>query len=115
MPRPDRCHYVIDMLLDMGRIVNNETGEVEPFDCLQIWVDPAFPDAKDDPHLRAYMLRMATEHGWPTLLRWSTRVATSVWPPPLCADRQWHEETTECNENIGRFSKLPEDVREKII
>jgi hypothetical protein len=105
MRRPDRSHYVIDALPDTIRMINNETGEVIESEAAQIWVDPAFPKVKDDPELRAYMLKMAHEHGWPT--RWSNRVATAVFPPPCSSDGEWHEQTSDCNPNIGRFSQLP--------
>jgi hypothetical protein len=107
MRRPDRAHYVIDALPDTVRIVNNETGEVIESEAAQVWIDPAFPKAKDDPELRAYMLKMALDHRMPTLLRWSNRNATVIFPPPITADRQWHEETSECNPNIGIFAQLP--------
>lgn len=110
MPRPDRAHYVIDMMLDEAQFVDNATGKVNKFSVLQIWVDPAFPEAKDEPHLRAYMLRMAQQHGLPSLLRWSSRVATAVFPPPLGGD-EWHERTSGCNEAIGIFGRLPPELR----
>jgi hypothetical protein len=114
MRRPDRSHYVIDPLPDVMNITNNETGEVQELQVLQIWVDPAFPATKNDPELRAYMLRMAHEHGMSTLLRWSNRIATAVFPPPLNKDEQWHEVTTECNPSIGRYSTLPQAWRESL-
>jgi hypothetical protein len=111
MRRPDRSHYVIDALPDTIRFVHKETGEPHEFEAAQIWVDPAFPKTKDDPELRAYMLKMAVEHAMPTLLRWSNRVATAVFPPPLSADGEWHETTTECNTGFGRYSQLPAEWR----
>jgi hypothetical protein len=107
MRRPDRAHYVIDALPDSIQLVNNETGEPLEFEAMQIWVDPAFPKTQHAPELRAYMLKMAEEHGWPTLLRWSNQTGTAVFPPPLNADGEWHEQTSECNTSFGRFSKLP--------
>lgn len=114
MHRPDRSHYVIDPLPDTLRFVDNESGTASEFEAIQIWIDPAFPKTKDDPDLRAYMLRMAAEHGMPTLLRWSNRVATAIFPPSLNSDGQWHETTSECNPNIGRYSSLPEAWRNSL-
>lgn len=111
MRRPDRSHYVIDALTDTIRLNNNETGDQQEVEALQVWIDPAFPTAKDDPELRAYMLKMATEHGMPTLLRWSNRIATAIFPPPLNADGAWHEATTECTAGFGHFSRLPAEWR----
>jgi hypothetical protein len=111
MRRPDRSHYVIDPMPDSIRMTHNESGEVMEIEAAQIWVDPAFPRTKDDPELRAYMLKMAVEHSMPTLLRWSNRVATAVFPPPINSDGEWHETTTECNPGFGRFSRLPAEWR----
>jgi hypothetical protein len=111
MRRPDRAHYVIDALPDTIRLVNNETGEPTEFEAIQIWVDPAFPKTQHDPELRAYMLKMAQEHSMPTLLRWSNRVGTAVFPPPLNADHEWHQVTSEGATGFGRYSQLPAEWR----
>jgi hypothetical protein len=57
--------------------------------------------------LRAYMLKMAVEHGMPSVLRWSNRVATGIFPPPLNANGEWHEETSECATDLGNYARLP--------
>jgi hypothetical protein len=110
MPRPDRTHYVIDMMLDKVRIAENGKEPVD-LDALQIWIDPAFPQAAHAPELRAYMLRMAEQHGYVSLLRYSNRVSTAVFPPCLCADREWHEVTSECSEGFGLWSRLDPGLR----
>jgi hypothetical protein len=107
MRRPDRSHYVVDALPDTIRVTNNDTGEVIESEAVQIWIDPAFPQANDDPELRAYMLKMAVEHGMPSVLRWSNRVATGIFPPPLNADGEWHEVTSECAPDLGNYAALP--------
>lgn len=91
MPRPDRCHYVIDIKDDYVEAVDKETGARQRFGVVQVWVDPAFRDAHRDPPLRAYMRRMAERHGCATIVRYSSREAFTIWPPPLCPDGQWHE------------------------
>lgn len=91
MPRPDRCHYVIDIANDYVEAVDHATGERTRIGVIQVWVDPAFRDAYHDPALRAYMLRMAERFGWATIVRYSSREAITVFPPPLADDRQWHE------------------------
>ena len=95
MGRPDRVHYVIDALPDAVRLTHTETGETVELKALQIWIDPSFPEAAQDPELRAYMLRMAKLHGMPSLLRWSHRIGTAIFPPPLNTDGQWHEVTSD--------------------
>jgi hypothetical protein len=114
MRRPDRAHYVVDALLDKLRLVENETGKGTEIDCLQIWVDPAFPKTRDDPELRAYMLRMAETHHVASLLRWSSRDATVIFPPPLNQDGQWHERDSGCSEDVGLFSRLSRSIQTKL-
>jgi len=92
MPRPDRCHYVIDIQDDYIEQVH-EDGTRHRCGVVQVWVDPAFRDAYRAPELRAYMLRMATEHSMATIIRYSSREAITIFPPPLCADGEWHEIT----------------------
>lgn len=90
MPRPDRCHYVIDIQEDYVEMLH-EGGERIRIGVIQVWVDPAFRDAYKAPELRAYMLRMATEHRMATIIRYSSIEAFTVFPPPLATDGEWHE------------------------
>lgn len=91
MPRPDRCHYVIDLETDHVRAVPNDGGEAIVFAVLQVWVDPAFPEAHRAPELRQYMLRMAEKYRLATIVRFDSERAITVFPPPFDVDRQWHE------------------------
>jgi hypothetical protein len=91
MPRPDRCHYVIDLVTDYVRAVPNDGGPVLVFNVMQVWVDPAFPDAHRAPELRQYMLRMAEKYQLGTIVRFDSERAITIFPPPVSADRQWHE------------------------
>lgn len=91
MPRPDRCHYVIDATLDHVRSVPNDGGDATVFDVIQIWVDPAFPDAHRAPELRAYMARMAEKYRLATIVRFDDKRAITIFPPAFDVDHQWHE------------------------
>jgi hypothetical protein len=55
--RPDKAHYVIDPMRDTAAL-QLSNGEVLPFPTVQVWVDPAHPDAHRDPKLRAYLLTL---------------------------------------------------------
>jgi hypothetical protein len=90
MPRPDRAHYVIDIKDDYIEIVHDD-GHRDRLGVIQVWLDPAFPDARHEPHLRAYMLRMAELHRYATIVRFSSLAAITIFPPPLTHDGQWHE------------------------
>jgi hypothetical protein len=90
MPRPDRCHYVIDVLEDYVEQVFDD-GSRQRVGVVQVWCDPAFRDAWRAPELRAYMLRMAEQYRMATIIRFSSREAITVFPPPLAEDGEWHE------------------------
>jgi hypothetical protein len=89
--RPDRAHYVIDLAEDYVELVQ-DTGERRKIGVIQVWVDPAWPDAWRAPELRAYILRMAEQHGMAAIIRWSAADAMTVFAPPLASDGEWHEE-----------------------
>jgi hypothetical protein len=92
MPRPDRSHYVIDIVPDHVDLSDTETGYQRRVDVVTVWVDPAFRDAYKAPELRAFMLRMAEQYHLATIVRWSSIDAITVFPPPFDADTgQWHE------------------------
>jgi hypothetical protein len=82
MPRPDRCHYVIDLVLDYITAITDDGKETE-VPVLQVWVDPAFPEAHRAPELRAYMLQMAAKHRLATIVRYDSRRAFMIFPPPI--------------------------------
>jgi hypothetical protein len=88
--RPDRSHYVVDIMPDFVSLRDDATGELQHIQVVQIWVDPKFPDAHRDPALRAYLERRAEENiiG---LVRWDDELGMAIFPPALSADGQWHE------------------------
>jgi hypothetical protein len=93
MPRPDRAHYVIDIVPDHVELIADEKtpDHKRRVDVITVWCDPVFPDAYRDKHLRAFMLKMAQEYRLATIVRWSSTDAITVFPPPFDKDGQWHE------------------------
>jgi len=93
LARPDRSHYVIDVMPDYVRAENKQTGASFTIPVIQIWIDPKFPDAHRDPALRAYVERRAAE-GMAALVRYDSgddsRNFTLV-APAMSEDGQWHE------------------------
>jgi hypothetical protein len=89
MRRPDRTHYVIDVMPDFLELENNDTGERQKVPVIQVWLDPKYPDAHEDPELRAYIERRARE-GYACLVRTSEREAFSIFAPSLADDGEWH-------------------------
>lgn len=86
--RPDKSGYVIDPMLDTV-VADGQEGHV-----VQVWVDPARPDAHRDPALRAWLAGVAERLGIPALIRWNSRDAMFLVPPCLSSDGEWLEVTS---------------------
>jgi hypothetical protein len=91
LPRPDRCHYVVDMVLDYVTAKTHDGSAPRQIDVIQVWVDPDYPDAHRDPKLRAYLLMMGEKFGCAALIRYDSRRGFTLFPPALADDGQWHE------------------------
>ena len=102
--RPDRSHYVLDLVPDFVTLRDNATGELQHIQVVQIWVDPKHHDAHRDPALRAYLERRAQEDiiG---LVRWDNEKAIALFPPALSSDGQWHEQES----NFRQKEHTPEE------
>jgi hypothetical protein len=92
LPRPDRCHYVVDLMPDFVTMTNDDDPSAPPvnIEVIQVWVDPKHRDAHRDPRLRAYLERRGKE-GKIALIRFNESDAFTLWPPSLTGDRQWLE------------------------
>lgn len=75
--RPDRAHYVIDAMPDTVRVKEEPETEFTEVPVLQVWIDPAYPDAYRDPALRAYL----AERGLCALIRTNDRDGFLLIPP----------------------------------
>src|SRR5882672_6844782 len=91
LSRPDRAHYVIDILPDRLVLKEDATGIEHEVFVVQVWIDPKHPEAVHDKHLRAYMLRRAQADRMATLIRFDSARSLAVFPPPLSEDGEWHE------------------------
>ena len=85
--RPDRTHYVIDVMPDTI-IVTPAGGEPIELSVLQVWLDPKFPDAHRDTALRAYI----DNAGVAAIMRWDERRGFVLFPPSVSPTGRWHEE-----------------------
>jgi hypothetical protein len=95
LARPDRSHFVIDIVPDFIRVDpaggNNFDTNVP---VVQVWLDDGFPGAHTDPALRAYLLRRA-EEGIAALIRSSASDETFVLiAPPMTGNGEWLEHRT---------------------
>jgi hypothetical protein len=101
--RPDRSHYVIDIMPDYVTLEDAD-GVRTAIEVVQIWIDPAYPDAHRDPALRAWLERQ----GKAGLVRYDNREGIVIMPPQLCADGQWHERGS--NRNLEKPHELADVV-----
>ena len=90
LSRPDRSHYVIDISPDYVTYTDNATGAKVTVPVVQIWCDPAYPDAHRDPALRAFLERRAAE-GQAGLVRYNELDALLIVAPAMTADGKWCE------------------------
>ncbi len=76
-PRPDRSRIVVDMMPDIIRTTNNETGEVQTMPVIVAWVDPKHRDAWQSEAFARYVERQTV----PVLLRYGSREGGGVLFP----------------------------------
>jgi hypothetical protein len=86
LARPDRSHYVIDIMPDF--VVALDQGRNIKIQVVQIWCDTNHPDAWKDPRLKEYMIRRGAE-GIASMIRYNSNDAIVVIPPNMTKENQW--------------------------
>jgi hypothetical protein len=112
LSRPDRAHYVIDIMPDFVTM----TYEGEPprrVPVVQIWIDPKFPDAHRDPALRAFIARRGERDGMAALIRWNNQDAFVIFPPAIASDGKWHEEHSGIADKQHSFAEIAKVIEER--
>ena len=99
--RPDQAGYVIDPLLDEIQVNG------APVSAVQVWLDPARPQAHTDPALRAWLEAL----GMPAIVRRSEWTGFVLLPPALTGGG-WIEAETAINERIGCYAQLTDAERQ---
>lgn len=84
LSRPERAHYVIDIMPDFVEVNDYPVGVI------QVWVDPQYRDAHHDPALRRFLERRAQE-GKIALIRYNAREAFVLVAPSLNGQNEWLE------------------------
>jgi hypothetical protein len=107
LSRPDRSHYVLDLMPDYITTVDNETGERRNIQVVQIWVDPNHRDAHRDPALRRWLERRAQD-GIAAIVRYSATDALILFAPSfdVGGGDQWHEMTTGMRERSHTLDEV---------
>ena len=80
--RPDRSHYVIDIMPDFVTLDFSDGTPKTSLEVVQIWIDPKYPDAHRDPDLREWLLELG-ERGIVGLIRYNDKDATTIFPPNM--------------------------------
>ncbi|MEJ6847523.1 hypothetical protein V3589_15045 [Sinorhizobium fredii] len=91
MKRPDHARYVVDPMPDFIMIQPDDSSEKIRINVVQVWLDPAYPEAHRDPGLRAYLDMRGKRDGFAALIRLNETDAWVLLPPSMTPDRQWHE------------------------
>jgi hypothetical protein len=86
LSRPDRSHYVIDIMPDFIKADDGD-GNIVEVPVVQVWVDPSYPDAHRDLALRAWLDRREAV----ALIRYSSGDGFVLFPPSRMANGQWME------------------------
>jgi len=103
LQRPDRSHYVIDIMPDF--IAQQRPEGVARFPVVQVWVDPAFPEAHRDPRLRAWLVAANVF----ALIRYNARDAFVLVPPALSDTGDWYEHRK--GTTSGEYATWPDNLR----
>lgn len=88
--RPDRAHYVIDIMPDFVTVRDEDKGEETTIPVIQVWVDPAYPQAwREDVAFLSYLATMGREERMAALIRNGSEMATFVAPPAINSAGEW--------------------------
>jgi hypothetical protein len=87
LPRPDRSHYVIDLIPDFITMKPHDGSPVTHIEVVQVWVDPAHRLAHRAPSFRRWL----AEKNKPAIVRYSSREGFVLFPPSMTDGRGWVE------------------------
>jgi hypothetical protein len=104
--RPDRSHYVIDLVPDFILAVDkDQTYQIQT---VQIWIDPKYPDAWKDPSLREYLIRRGEEH-IVAQIRFGNEKCIILIPPNMSETKDWIIKDGILNEP-GNVAQIANDL-----
>ena len=93
--RPDRLHLIVDMIPDYITLQPHEDPENSTnVGVLQIWADPAAPEAHRDPLFRTWLNRRREI----AIVRFGSKRAFVLCPPSRSAAGIWEEAAGTWNE-----------------
>ena len=89
LSRPDRTHYVIDVMQDFVTAQNEGEPPIR-IGAVQVWCDPRHPEAHRDPALRAWLDRRGQD-GLVAIIRYGSSDGFTLVPPSLSGTGEWME------------------------
>ena len=89
LPRPDRCHYAVDVLPDYLELETGGKRYTAPV--IQIWADPAHPRAHWCQRLVSYLEAQYLAGGHIGLVRFGSHNAKVLLPPHVTGLDFWTE------------------------
>lgn len=100
LPWPHECHYVVDVVPDVVRC--SDVGK-PPFDIdvVQVWVDPAYPEAHRDLRLRVYLAAAAEQYNAAAIIRYGSHDSFVLFAPCFTGGHGWVEKRGEVRNDIG--------------
>jgi hypothetical protein len=105
LPRPDRAHYVLDVMPDYVTLTMEDTGEATPIPVVQVWVDPAYRDTHRAKSFRDWLDRRHIC----ALIRYGSRDGFLLAPPSVTGSG-WQEKqsnsTTEQRHSLEDVAKV---------
>jgi hypothetical protein len=87
LPRPDRSHYVIDLIPDFITMKPHDGSPSTHIEVVQVWVDPAHRLAHRAPSFRRWL----AEKNKPAIIRYSSREGFVLFPPAMTDGQGWVE------------------------
>ena len=87
LPRPDRTHYVIDLIPDFITMKPHDGSTPTHIEVIQVWIDPAHRLAHRAPSFRRWL----AAQGKPAIIRYSSKEGFVLFPPALTGGEGWVE------------------------
>jgi hypothetical protein len=91
LPRPDRSHYVIDLIPDFITMTEEDGSSPVHIEVVQVWVDPAHRLAHRAPSFRRWLDQL----GKPAIIRYSNRDGFVLIPASMTGGKGFIEKESK--------------------
>jgi hypothetical protein len=101
LPRPDRAHYVLDMMPDFVTLKPHDGSAPRHLPVIQVWIDPAFPKAHEAASFRAWLDSQRTC----ALIRFNASDGFVLAPPSVTGDG-WQQQGGEMRDKTHTLHEV---------